>query len=463
MELTKQYVNDLKQKDNGEFLEIIDKAKDNNIVFILENLGRLPKNFNGEWLTKLLNNSNDKIRLLAVKNIGKLANIKYLDVLYALSKSEKNSMIRREAVSSIGRIRNEKTISKLLDLLNDIDPKVSLQAIRGLLVFKNNTNVKQELLKLKKHPNEIIQEIIQKELFSKKENKKINHTKSPDYMKNVIVEGDVKEVLKYVPDNSIHLTFTSPPYYNARDYSIYNSYEEYLKFLANIFKEVHRITKDGRFFLLNTSPVIIPRFSRQYSSKRYPIPYDIHPYLIGMGWEFIDDIIWLKPEASAKNRTAGFLQHRKPLAYKPNCVTENIMVYRKKTTKLIDWNIKQYNSDIIEKSKVLGKYETSSVWKIDPVNDKTHSAVFPVKLCDRVIRYYSYKEDLVFDPFAGIGTMGKSAMALGRYFFLTEINKDYIKKIKEELGDMYFLNKMPNFLNIEKFKEIAKAKAKTEE
>ena len=53
-----------------------------------------------------------------------------------------------------------------------------------------------------------------------------------------------------------------------------------------------------------------------------------------MGWEYVDDIVWLKPEPSAKNRVAGFNLHRKPLAYKPNCVTETLMVYRKKVTNL---------------------------------------------------------------------------------------------------------------------------------
>jgi DNA modification methylase len=57
-----------------------------------------------------------------------------------------------------------------------------------------------------------------------------------------------------------------------------------------------------------------------------------------MGWEFIDDIIWVKPEASVKNRNSGFAQHRKPLGYKANAVNEYVMVYRKATDKLIDWN-----------------------------------------------------------------------------------------------------------------------------
>jgi DNA modification methylase len=110
-----------------------------------------------------------------------------------------------------------------------------------------------------------------------------------------------------------------------------------------------------------------------------------------MGWEFIDDKIWLKPEASVKNRVAGFMQHRKPLAYKPNAVTEYLMVYRKKTDKLLDWNIKQYDWETVQDSKVPEGYESTNVWRIDPKFDKVHSAVFPVELCKRVIQYYSYK------------------------------------------------------------------------
>jgi len=53
-----------------------------------------------------------------------------------------------------------------------------------------------------------------------------------------------------------------------------------------------------------------------------PIPFDLHTRRVENGWEFIDDIIWLKPETSVKNRNAGFLQHRKPLGYKPNPMTD---------------------------------------------------------------------------------------------------------------------------------------------
>jgi len=221
-----------------------------------------------------------------------------------------------------------------------------------------------------------------------------------------------------------------------------------LDFLASVFEQVHRITKEGRFFILNTSPVIVPRISRAHSSKRYPIHFDIHHYLIKMGWEFIDDIIWQKPEASVKNRVGGFMQHRKPLGYKPNCVTEYLMVYRKKTEKLLDWNIRQYDWKTVNKSKVQDEFETTNVWKIDPCYDKVHSAVFPQELCKRVIKYYSYIGDLVFDPFAGSGTVGRVAKSLDRKFFLTEKDAGYFEYMKSKKS-----GSDTKFVTLEEFRE----------
>ena len=262
--------------------------------------------------------------------------------------------------------------------------------------------------------------------------------------------------MKLLQDESVHLTFTSPPYYNARDYSIYPSYKHYIEFLAEVFKEVFRITKEGRFLVVNTSPIIIPRISRSHSSKRYPIPFDIHPFLMEMGWDFIDDIVWLKPEASVKNRIGGFMQHRKPLGYKPNCVTEYLMVYRKNTEKLLDWNIKQYDWKTVQESKVPDGYETNNVWKIDPCFDKIHSAVFPVELCKRVIQYYSFKGDLVFDPFGGSGTVGKTAKSLDRYFFLTEKDEKYFSYMKSKKSSIEYDKHPTKFLLLNDFKQSIK-------
>jgi DNA modification methylase len=152
-----------------------------------------------------------------------------------------------------------------------------------------------------------------------------------------------------------------------------------------------------------------------------------------MGWEFIDDIVWEKPEASVINRNGGFQQTRKPLMYKPNSRTEMIMVYRKETHRLLDWNIKQYPEEIVEESLVKDAFETSNLWKISPGSDKVHSAVFPAKLCDEIVKFYSMKGDLLFDPFGGSGTFGLAARRAGRSFFMTEISQEYINRMKDIL------------------------------
>ena len=352
----------------------------------------------------------------------------------AILESDASVEFKREAVSSIGRKRNPNLKNILFKYVKDKNPAIAMQAIRGLLVFKKDPSTFNKLKRLCNHPNEMIRDVVRLEVNGVNEPKEVDHTASPDPMKNLVVHGNVLDILKNVPDDAVHLTFTSPPYYNARDYSTYRSYIEYLSFLECVFKEVHRVTKTGRFFILNTSPVIIPRAGRKYSSRRYPVPFDIHARLVNMGWEFIDDIVWAKPVESSKNRVAGFEMNRKPLTYKANARTEYVMVYRRQSHKLIDWNLRQYSDESIEQSKVRDEFERSNVWNIPPATDKIHSAVFPIKLCDQIIKLYSFVNDLVFDPFAGSGTFGRAALNHHRHFFMTELSAKYVARIQENIG-----------------------------
>lgn len=454
--LTKEHIATLKNSDNGGLRQLAEKYNDaKNLIYILENLGYLPTNFDGGFLFDLLNHENPKVRLLAAKNIAKLNDVGKIERLWEFYQKETDTAAKREIVSAIGRLRHERNKPFLFEILQDEDPKVVCQAIRGLLEFENDIQVERRLKPLLHHPNEIVRNVIYKEFFAEKIRTEaaLPHPETYEFLKNTVVNADVLETLKHVPDESVHLTFTSPPYYNARDYSIYPSYEAYLEFLAKVFKETHRITKEGRFLIVNTSPIIIPRVSRAHSSKRYPIPFDLHSYLMKMGWDFIDDIIWLKPEYSVKNRVGGFHQHRKPLGYKPNTITEYLMVYRKETTRLLDWNIRSYSQKVVEESKVSGEYDTTNVWRIDPTFDKVHTAVFPVELCRRVIQYYSYKGDLIFDPFAGSGTVGRTAKSLGRNFFLTEKDKNYFDYMKSKVQKhpSLFSESSTKFLTLEEF------------
>lgn len=281
----------------------------------------------------------------------------------------------------------------------------------------------------------------------------LTHAQTYPFLKDVAINGDVRDVLELVPDESVHLTFTSPPYYNAREYAAYPSYEVYLQFLEEVFADVHRVTKEGRFLIVNTSPIIMPRLTRAHMSKRYPIPFDLHGRITRIGWDFIDDIVWEKPEYSVKNRIGGFQQHRKPLAYKPNTIIEYLMVYRKHTDKLLDWNIRQYDEEAVWASKVPDGFETTNVWRICPKSDKVHPAVFPQELCKRVVEYYSYKGDLVFDPFAGSGTLGRTAKSLGRHFLLAEKEPKYFEYMKSfQFGDELF-GGGARFLTLDEFRE----------
>ncbi|MEZ5671210.1 MAG: DNA methyltransferase [Thiotrichaceae bacterium] len=460
-QLTREYISQLKHSDEAQINLFLRKQSDtSSVVFFLENLGHLPKGFQGDFLYSLLGHESAKVRLLAAKNIAKLNDVANISTVWNFFNRESDTSVRREMISAIGRLKHPNNKTYLFQVLTtEQDPKIVCQAIRGLLCFSKDDEVLEHLKPLINHPNEMVRNVIYKEFFATHINQQGQqaHTESFDFLKNIVVHGDVLQVLTHVPSESIHLTFTSPPYYNARDYSIYPSYQDYLEFLESVFQETHRITKEGRFLIVNTSPVIIPRVSRQHSSKRYPIPFDLHPYLVNMGWEFIDDIIWLKPESSVKNRIGGFMQHRKPLAYKPNAVTEYLMVYRKQTEKLLDWNIRSYDDATVAQSKVTDGYESTNVWKIDPCFDKVHSAVFPAELCKRVIQYYSYKNDLVFDPFAGSGTVGKTAKALKRFFLLTEKDENYFEYMQNKSqSHSLFSELQTRFLTLDEFKKLEK-------
>ena len=256
---------------------------------------------------------------------------------------------------------------------------------------------------------------------------------TPDFFHNLIFEGDAHAFLSALPPEVVHLTFTSPPYYNARDYSQYSNYTEYLDTLEAIFSEVHRVTQPGRFLVVNSSPVIEPRAHRQAESRRYPIPYDIHHRLTAEGaWEFVDDIVWLKPAGSAKNRNGGFYQHRKPIAYKPNCITEMLMVYRKAGDALIDRTLAAYPKEIVDASLVADGYEITNVWALTPCSHAVHPAVFPMALAERVIAYYSMEGDTVLDPFGGVGTTAHAALRQKRNFMLCEQNPEYLEAFDAE-------------------------------
>jgi DNA modification methylase len=255
-------------------------------------------------------------------------------------------------------------------------------------------------------------------------------------LRNTIALGDSEAILPELPAGSVDLIFTSPPYYNARvEYSDYVSYQEYLLKLRKVIQQCHRVLAEGRFFVMNIAPVLVRRASRSEASRRIAVPFDVHRLFIEEDFDFVDDIIWEKPEGAgwATGRGRRFAADRNPLQYKAVPVTEYVLVYRKHTDKLIDWNLRAHpQPDLVEQSRIGDDYERTNIWRIQPSYDKRHPATFPVELAERVISYYSFKEDVVLDPFAGLGTVGKAATRLGRRFVLVEKSPQYVSIIRQE-------------------------------
>lgn len=313
--------------------------------------------------------------------------------------------------------------------------EIVLKADSGAIDYGRSTKKDIILTRIKEKQNSLSD-------GSRNSNKaKSNGAPKLSQIKNTVIFGDAETNLINLPEHSIDLVFTSPPYFNARpEYSDYVSYDDYLKKMQSIIRLAHRVLNEGRFFVINVSPVLIRRASRNESSRRIAVPFDFHRLFVEEGFDFIDDIIWEKPEGAgwATGRGRRFAADRNPMQYKPVPVTEYILVYRKHTDKLIDWHIRKHpDKEIVKESKIDDNYEVTNIWKIAPTYSKHHPAVFPDELAEKVIQYYSFVNDVVLDPFGGSGTVAKVASRIGRRFVHVELNSAYMDNFKKDITSWY--------------------------
>ena len=248
-----------------------------------------------------------------------------------------------------------------------------------------------------------------------------------------LFNADCFEFLPTLEDESVDLTFTSPPYFNAKDYSQFHSYDCFLTWLGEAFQLIYDKTKAGRFCVVNVSPVFTKRTSPAVQSKRHNIPAHLSVLLEEQGWEWVDEIVWLKPEGAAKNRNGNFYQIRLPLTYKPNLVNESVLVFQKGGV-LNRQTLRKIPTEVKEASLVPDGYDRTNVWKVNPDTSNTHPAPFPLALAEKVVRYYSFVGDVVLDPFAGSGTTGVACKNLNREFVGVEKDETYFRLAGERLA-----------------------------
>ena len=302
----------------------------------------------------------DLFSMPSIESIKKLgveksdSNFTKLLVLFDEYKDSKHIEIIREIVSSIGRQKDNDRIYNFLQ--KEIHRKHYMEVVYQMFrttLYKSKEDSRFENLRdemLQKYNNEVLQKML--EYYEYKQSRKIHKIPKRQITKPSLLIGDNVQTLSKIGNSQVQLIFTSPPYYNARVYSDYQSYQAYLDSMKNSLKQCHRILEDGRFIIINVSPVISRRAGREFESIRYPIHFDFHRILVESNFYFIDEILWIKPEYSVPNRIAGYLQTKKPLSYKPNCISESLLVYRKNSHFLLDKNIKMYDKSLINDDEI---------------------------------------------------------------------------------------------------------------
>lgn len=228
------------------------------------------------------------------------------------------------------------------------------------------------------------------------------------------------EQMAELPDNSVHLMVTSPPYNAAKEYDENLNLEEYLGMLRRVWQETYRVLAPGGRACVNVANL---------GRKPYlPLHAFVIADMIEAGFLMRGEIIWDKA-ASASPSTAwgSWMSATNPVL---RDVHEYILVFCKESfrRKRSDRENTIDRDDFLEWTKSVWTFPTVSAKKIG------HPAPFPEELPHRLIQLYTFEGDVVLDPFAGSGTTCLAAAADGRDYVGYEINEDYIRLAEERLA-----------------------------
>lgn len=251
-----------------------------------------------------------------------------------------------------------------------------------------------------------------------------------------IITGDVLEVMSQIPDNSVHLAITSPPYNVGKNYDNHNDsmdYQEYLNWLEKVWRETKRVLVPGGRFALNIAPTGIKDF--------VPIHHDFIAQQRKLGMKFRTEIIWYKQTMLKRTAWGSFKSPANPHIV-PSW--EYVLIFTKENDRL---DGDQKNADITKKEFM---DFSDGFWKISPETKRNgHPAPFPEDLIYRLVKFYSYKGNTILDMFGGTGTVAVVAHKTGRHFIHIDISEEYNEVAQERLRKIKSL--VPLFNNSQDF------------
>lgn len=262
-----------------------------------------------------------------------------------------------------------------------------------------------------------------------------------------------------LPDNSVQLIVTSPPYFNIKDYSLDGyqknkktqkasgqigdiaDYQKYIDEMVLVWKECERVLKPNGKLIINTPlmPMLKKNLITHYNRHIFNINNDIEHSILKKTNLFLMDVyIWNRTNPSKKLMFGSY-------PYPRNFYAQNTIEF---ITVFVKDGVPENNlpTKIKEKSKLSQKEWvefTKQIWNI-PIPGKgdlafgEHSAIMPEEIVRRCVRLFTFVGDVVLDPFAGSGTTLKVAKELERNYVGYEISKSYEDIIKLKLGPKLF-------------------------
>ena len=259
----------------------------------------------------------------------------------------------------------------------------------------------------------------------------------PNKLLNTIIASSC-ENMKDIPNNSLHLMITSPPYNVSKEYDNDLSLNEYLSLLKNCFTETYRVLVDGGRACINIANI---------GRKPYiPLSDYVSKIMIEIGFNMRGEIIWNKSAGAGISTAWGSFQSASNPILRD--VHEYILIFSKGNYKRErDKEEKELRKDNITKEEFIEW--TKSVWTMNPESAKRigHPAPFPEELPNRLIKLFSFTNDIVIDPFMGSGTTAIAAIKNKRNFVGYEINEEYInlannriEKLKEKNSEILLFN-----------------------